>query len=254
MPRAKIEAAFLGHYTLVALDAAPDAEAAWLIHTLCAWILRDELPKEVPPERAAIWNVVRVESELVSDSMKESATARSDAAREAAAARWRKRTDANACERMPTDANACVEMLESKKEIERENISEEKKNPSHAGAREVWLDDLTECPVPPDKLEVLAAHLELSPADLGAWKDYYTAQGWRRWPNSMRPMTPAAAEASLRFWKTKKGIEAEREAHIDAKMDERAEKRASRLRAIADPSRFAPPPEKGGIDTAALGI
>ena len=120
MPRAKIEAAFLGHYTLVALDAAPDAEAAWLIHALCAWILRDELPKEVPPERAAIWNVVRVESELVSDSMKESATARSDAAREAAAARWRKRTDANACERMPTDANACVEMLESKKEIEKE--------------------------------------------------------------------------------------------------------------------------------------
>ena len=67
-------------------------------------------------------------------------------------------------------------------------------------------------------------------------------------------MTPAAAEASLRFWKTKKGIEAERQAHIDAKMDERAEKRASRLRESSDPSRFAPPPEKGGIDTAALGI
>ena len=34
MPRAKIETAFLGSYTVAALDAAPDAEAAWLVHAL----------------------------------------------------------------------------------------------------------------------------------------------------------------------------------------------------------------------------
>ena len=251
MSRLQIQTAFLGAYTLAALDAAPDAEAAWLIHALCAWILRDELPAKIPAKFASAWAIIRAESEAIHAAKKRDVDNGKNGGRPP---KKPKETQTEPKETQSPETETQTNPTETKIEIEskskRENISEEKKNPSHAGAREVWLDDLTECPVPPDKLEVLAAHLELSPADLGAWKDYYTAQGWRRWPTSPRPMTPAAAEASLRFWKTKKGIEAERQAHIDAKMDERAAKRD----AARDPSRFAPPPEKGGIDTAALGI
>ena len=248
MPRAKIEAAFLGWQTVRILAGVPDKQAAWLIKAICAWILEDNEPDGIPSDCIGSWIAIRDESVRIHEARKQHI----DAGRSGGLANG-KRTEsegeANASEGEANGKRRDTK-IESKSKSKRENISGEKKNPSHAGAREVWLDDLTECPVPPDKLSVLAAHLELSPADLGAWKDYYTAQGWRRWPTSPRPMTPAAAEASLRFWKTKKGIEAERQAHIDAKMDERAAKRD----AARDPSRFAPPPEKGGIDTAALGI
>ena len=123
MPRAKIETAFLGSYTVAALDAAPDAEAAWLVHALCAWILRDELPTEIPPSYASAWAVIRSESETIHERMKESADARTEAARIAAEARWnanaseRIRKNANASERIPTE---CVAMLEREKEMKKE--------------------------------------------------------------------------------------------------------------------------------------
>lgn len=128
MPRAKIETAFLGSYTVAALDAAPDEEAAWLVHALCAWILRDELPKEIPQNYASAWAVVRSESETIHERMKESADARTEAAKAAAAARW----NADASERMRTHADAsernpkgCVTMLEREKErkIEKDSIT-----------------------------------------------------------------------------------------------------------------------------------
>lgn len=123
MPRAKIETAFLGSYTVAALDAAPDAEAAWLVHALCAWILRDELPAEIPPAYASAWAVIRSESETIHERMKESADARTEAARIAAEARW----NANASERIRKNANAseriqteCAAMLEREKEMKKE--------------------------------------------------------------------------------------------------------------------------------------
>ena len=126
MPRAKIETAFLGSYTVAALDAAPDAEAAWLVHALCAWILRDELPTEIPPSYASAWAVIRSESETIHERMKESADARTEAARIAAEARW----NANASERIRKNANAseriqteCVAMLEREKEMKKEKDS-----------------------------------------------------------------------------------------------------------------------------------
>jgi hypothetical protein len=136
MPRAKIETAFLGSYTVAALDAAPDAEAAWLVHALCGWILRDELPKEVPPSYASAWAVVRSESETIHERMKESADARTEAARIAAEARWnanaseRIRKNANASERIPTE---CVTMLEREKEKEKENIIRNESESERAG-------------------------------------------------------------------------------------------------------------------------
>lgn len=126
MPRAKIETAFLGSYTVAALDAAPDAEAAWLVHALCAWILRDELPTEIPPAYASAWAVIRSESETIHERMKESADARTEAARIAAEARWsanaseRIRKNANASERIPTE---CAAMLEREKEMKKEKGS-----------------------------------------------------------------------------------------------------------------------------------
>ena len=126
MPRAKIETAFLGSYTVAALDAAPDAEAAWLVHALCAWILRDELPADIPPAYASAWAVIRSESETIHERMKESADARTEAARIAAEARWnanaseRIRKNANASERIPTE---CAAMLEREKEMKKEKDS-----------------------------------------------------------------------------------------------------------------------------------
>lgn len=126
MPRAKIETAFLGSYTVAALDAAPDAEAAWLVHALCAWILRDELPTEIPPSYASAWAVIRSESETIHERMKESADARTEAARIAAEARWnanaseRIRKNANASERIPTE---CAAMLEREREMKKEKDS-----------------------------------------------------------------------------------------------------------------------------------
>ena len=123
MPRAKIETAFLGSYTVAALDAAPDEEAAWLVHALCAWILRDELPTEIPTAYASAWAVIRSESETIHERMKESADARTEAARVAAEARWnanapeRIRKNANASERIPTE---CAAMLEREKEMKTE--------------------------------------------------------------------------------------------------------------------------------------
>ena len=137
MPRAKIETAFLGAYTITALDAATDSAAAWLIHALTAWILRDELPLDIPPEYAPAWAVIRSESERVHAIIKEGEDARVAAAKAAAAARWM-RTDANAYERMRTDANAmrsdAREREEEKEEESSDSESTEPKPKSRARA------------------------------------------------------------------------------------------------------------------------
>ena len=136
-------------------------------------------------------------------------------------------------------------MLESKRES-KSKISSANAEVERDKPRAPACEDFPDCPIPADRLRVLADHIGATPEEVAAWKDYYTAQEWRFKPASPRPMTRAAAEASLRNWHNLGGIRAAKQAHIDAKMDARA--------AARDPSRFAPPPEKGGIDTAALGI
>ena len=84
MPRAKIETAFLGAYTIVALDAATENVAGWLIKRLCAWILRDELPDAIPPELASVWAVIEAESRNLHDYRKSKDEARTEAAKTAA--------------------------------------------------------------------------------------------------------------------------------------------------------------------------
>lgn len=133
MPRAKIETAFLGAYTIVALDAATENVAGWLIKRLCAWILRDELPDAIPPELASVWAVIEAESRNLHDYRKSKDEARTEAAKTAAAVRWnanaseRTQKNANASERI---ANECEAMPEIETEKETENKMETYSEPN----------------------------------------------------------------------------------------------------------------------------
>ena len=141
MPRAKLETAFIGRYTLAALDAAPDAAFLWLGRALFAWILRDELPQEVPPEHVAAWTMIREESANIHDARKQFA----DAGRKGgeANASERKRKEANASEGKRTETKKEKEM---KKEMEKEPIlrteSEVAGKPASASASASVFTDL----------------------------------------------------------------------------------------------------------------
>ena len=141
MPRAKLETAFIGRYTLAALDAAPDAAFLWLGRALFAWILRDELPQEVPPEHVAAWTMIREESANIHDARKQFA----DAGRKGgeANASERKRKEANASEGKRTETKKEKEM---KKEMEKEPIlrteSERAGKPASASASASVFTDL----------------------------------------------------------------------------------------------------------------
>ena len=113
MPRAKLETAFIGRYTLAALDAAPDAAFLWLGRALFAWILRDELPQEIPPEHLTAWTMIREESVFIHESRKQFVEA------------GRKGGEANASERKRKEANTSegkrtATKIESKSKIEKE--------------------------------------------------------------------------------------------------------------------------------------
>ncbi len=62
----------------------------------------------------------------------------------------------------------------------------------------------------------------MTPDEIREWRDYYESREWRIEPNAPRPMTRAAARASLRRWHTMQAVREAREAHLDAKADERA--------------------------------
>lgn len=112
MPRAKLETAFIGRYTLAALDAAPDAAFLWLGRALFAWILRDELPKEVPPEHVAAWTMIREESAHVHDARK------TDIANGAKGGRPPKETQGNP--RKPKETQGTETETKKEKEMEKE--------------------------------------------------------------------------------------------------------------------------------------
>ena len=225
MPRAKLETAFIGRYTLAALDAAPDAAFLWLGRALFAWILRDELPNEIPPEHLTAWTMIREESATIHEARKQFAEAGAKGGK--ANASERKRKEANASERKRTDSK-------NKSKIEIENTSADAEETRESTPRA--CEDFPDCPIPADRLRVLAAHIGMDEAELSAWRDFYTAQEWRFKPVSPRPMTQAAAEASLRNWHTMRGVREAREAHLDAKADERAAKRTAALQGPAPTS------------------
>ena len=81
----------------------------------------------------------------------------------------------------------------------------------------------------------------MTPDEIRDWRDYYESREWRIEPNAPRPMTRAAARASLRRWHTMQGVREAREAHLDAKADERALAVAAAREAARDPHKEADP-------------
>lgn len=90
-----------------------------------------------------------------------------------------------------------------------------------ARAREAF-EPCEDCPAPEANVRATARHIGMPDAELQSWRDYWTMREWRADPRSARPMTPAGVLASLRRWHAEEGIRAAKQAHLDAKADERA--------------------------------
>ena len=215
MPRAKIETAFLGAYTVAALDAAPEPIAGALIKRLVAWILRDELPADLAPELRAPWAIIEEESRNIHASRKQQIEA------------GRKGGEANGKRKeSEREANAKRTETKSKSKIEIENMTPASAGVSRAHASVDGLDP--SCPLTDEEVSHFAP-AGMTPDEIRDWRDYYESREWKIEPNAPRPMTRAAARASLRRWHTMQGVREAREAHLDAKADERAAKRDARL-------------------------
>lgn len=135
----------------------------------------------------------------------------------------RRNSDGTSTSRAHTDTDTDTEFASANCAPARESLPEPDFTPSYL------IDDWA-------AFRMQAHTAGLTEAQLEAWRDYYSAQGWRFKPADTTPMTRTAALASVRNW---------------ARAEKRLEIRAMQRR---DPAKFAPPPEKGGIDTAALGI
>ena len=105
-----------------------------------------------------------------------------------------------------------------------EEIRLEENSPASAGDTRApaSVDGLEpSCPLTDEEVTHFAP-AGMTPDEIRDWRDYYEARDWRIGPNAPRPMTRAAARASLRRWHTMQGVREAREAHLDAKADERA--------------------------------
>lgn len=73
MPRPKIEAAFVGHYTLAIIDEASERDAGWIAKALARWILHDAEPdtENLSATRKALWRIVHDESVSIHDARKQ---------------------------------------------------------------------------------------------------------------------------------------------------------------------------------------
>ena len=91
-----------------------------------------------------------------------------------------------------------------------------------ARAREGAFEPCEDCPAPEANVRATARHIGMPDAELQSWRDYWTMREWRADPRSARPMTQAGVLASLRRWHNEEGIRAAKQAHLDAKADERA--------------------------------
>ena len=250
MPRAKQQTAFLGDLTVKILHGVPVEQAGWLIKALVVWIedKREPTCDEIPPECLGAWIAIRDESVRIHESMHESEGKRSEAGRVAAAARWGMRNDAKECERMESHDDR----IEKRCDPMPDSDSDNKKDRTHPSgscdqrppAREEpasHIDpgaDFTPSYIVEDWEAIcMQAHVAgLTQDQLAAWRDYYAAQGWKFKPTATAPMNRTEALASVRNW-----------ARAQKRIDIRDLRRG-------DPSKFAPSPDKGGIDPAKLGI
>lgn len=235
MPRAKQQTAFLGEQTVRILLAVPQKQAGWLIHALCDWIENDREPDmgKIPPACIGAWVAIRDESIRIHESRKQLAAAGKEGAKvtNGKGAANDRQTDGE-----PT-ANDRQKGGKSKSKNENSLSSESSFSAPAPACEENPGADFTPSYLADWSAFRMQAHnVGLTDAQLEAWRDYYAAQGWRFKPADTAPMTRTAALASVRNW---------------ARAEKRLEIRAMQRR---DPAKFAPPPEKGGIDTAALGI
>lgn len=235
MPRAKMETAFVGWQTLRILAGVPDAQAAWLVKALCAWILEDKEPSDIPVECIGAWIAIRDESVRIHESRQIDIDNGKKGGRPP-------KVNPREPNGNPTETQGNPKETKSKKENEN-SLSSESSFSARAPACEEPASHLDPGAdfTPPYLLDDWSAfqmqgHVAgLTEDQLAAWRDYYAAQGWKFKPTANKPMNRTEALASVRNW---------------ARAEKRLEIRALRK----DPSKFAPPPEKGGIDTAKLGI
>lgn len=235
MPRAKQQTTFLGDVTVKILHGVPVEQAGWLIKALVSWIEDHHEPvgDEIPPECLGSWIAIRDESVRIHESRKQ----QSEAGRIGGKAKG-KRTESE------PEANSERKATKSNMDSKVRSPSDEGERTKRAHAGEVpssRIDpgaDFTPSYIVEDWAAIqMQAHVAgLTQDQLDAWRDYYAAQGWRFKPAAAAPMNRTEALASIRNW---------------ARAEKRLEIRDMQKR---DPSKFAPPPAKGGIDPAKLGI
>lgn len=124
MPRAKLDTAFLGRYTLTALDCACVKDAGWLVKALTAWILRDQEPDPaaIQPHLAPLWTIIHDESVAIHEARKQQAEA------------GRKGGKANG-KQTASEPEANGKQKVTKMEMEKENISSDVRCPDVARER-----------------------------------------------------------------------------------------------------------------------
>ena len=223
MPRRTMRAVYIGATSAAVLEAVPDVDAGFLIRAVIAWALRDELPAEVPPHLALAWKLIEHESRTMHEQRAEV----TDELHEKRAAAGRKGAEVTNAAKVgksrQTRQNPANEANPAKAAIETETETE--KSPASAGdarAREGAFEPCEDCPAPEANVRATARHIGMPDAELQSWRDYWTMREWRADPRSARPMTPAGVLASLRRWHAEEGIRAAKQAHLDAKADERA--------------------------------
>lgn len=223
MPRGTMRAVYIGATTAAVLEAVPDIDAGFLVRAVIAWALRDELPAEIPPHLALAWKLIEHESRTMHEQRAEV----TDELHEKRAAAGRKGAEVTNAAKVgksrQTRQNPANEANPAKAAIETETETE--KSPASAGdarAREGAFEPCEGCPAPEANVRAVARHIGMPDAELQSWRDYWTMREWRADPRSARPMTPAGVLASLRRWHAEEGIRAAKQAHLDAKADERA--------------------------------
>lgn len=238
MPRAKMETAFVGWQTLRILAGVPDEQAAWLVKALCAWILDDAEPSNVPVECIGAWIAICDESIRIHEARKIDIENGKKGGRKPKGNPTEPNGNPGETQRNQTETK-------SKSKKEKENSpSGEGSFSAPATAREEpashidpGADFVPSYIVEDWEAICMQAHVAgLTQDQLAAWRDYYAAQGWKFKPTATAPMNRTEALASIRNW-----------ARAQKRIDIRDLRRG-------DPSKFAPSPDKGGIDPAKLGI
>ena len=222
MPRAKQQTAFLGDVTVKILHGVPVEQAGWLIKALVSWIEDGHEPigDEIPPECLGSWIAIRDESVRINESRKQ----QSEAGRIGGKAKG-KRTESKS--NMDSKVRSPSDEGERTKRAHAGEVPASRIDPGADFTPSYIVEDWA-------AIQMQAHNVGLTEEQLAAWRDYYAAQGWRFKPTAAAPMNRTEALASIRNW---------------ARAEKRLEIRDMLKR---DPSKFAPPPAKGGIEADAL--